>query len=254
MATILGYANQIDMSVVSGGAWSSSYPLSNIQTVYQYQKARSVNTNAASTVIICDLTIAQKIGVVALIAHNFSEDAELRIEGSTSPSFSTSTFDSGYLPTYDGTTFGTNIDSDALRYWRISISDTANTDGFIEIGRVFIGHAWKPMRNISWGPSLGIESSSSMTASLGGPEYPEIRSNRRVWRGKWDFLTVSEGYLWSRIQRSQDITGEVYLIIDDSDFTYRDQTQFLGRLRELSPVEYPYLDIQSAAIEVSELL
>ena len=54
--------------------------------------------------------------------------------------------------------------------------------------------------------------------------------------------------------KGSDVSREVYLIDDDTDTTYRDVRWFLGRLRALNPIEYPYVNQYGAAIEIGELL
>ena len=53
------------------------------------------------------------------------------------------------------------------RYWSIEITDTGNSDGYVEIGRVGL---WgiAPAVNMSWGVQYGIRDNSVSDYSLSG--------------------------------------------------------------------------------------
>ena len=255
MTCVLGYSNQIDISALSGGSWNTNYPLANLQNRYLWQKARSNNALAGSTVLDIALVSVQKIGVIALSRHNFSDIATVRIQASSSATMSPLLYDSGAETIYSGTDYAKSFPSIEARYWRISIVDTANVNGFIEFGRVFIGWRFSPTNNIDWNASFAVESTTNVVQALAGPEYFDERPNRRVWQGKWSWLDDYEAYrVMLTIQRSQDISREVYLIEDDTDVSYRDLRSFLGRFKQLSAIEWPYVSQHSVGVEISEVL
>lgn len=254
MATVLGYANQIDLSTLSGGSWNASYPLSRLKNRYLQQKARTTNALATSSVIDIDLGAAVLTGVVALIAHNLSAAATVRIQASSSASQSPSLYDGAATLIYTGTDYGVSFPPVAARYWRISIADTSNPAGYIELGRVFLGSQWKPTNNIDWGCSLQAESQTAVSEALAGPEFFDSRPVRRVMRGKWSWLSDTEAMTFLDLLRSHDISGEVYLIFDDASTSFRAQRNYLARIRQLPAIESPYLAVNQAAFELSELL
>lgn len=255
MATIIGYANQIDISSVSGGSWNSSYPLSNLKSRYLNLKARSNNLLAASTVINVDLGQLQRIGLIALCNHNLTDQATIRIQGSSSATMSPLLFDTTAETAYSGTDYARTFPFVECRYWRITISDPTNTAGYVELGRVFVGWRFAPATNIDFGATISVDSKTQVAEALGGPEYFDERPNRRVWQGKWSWLNDYEAYrVFLTILRSQDISREVYLIEDDADVDFRKERGFLGRFRQLSAIEWPYLDKHAVGVEIGELL
>jgi len=257
MTAVVGYSNQIDAASLSGGSWNASYPLTNLKNRYLAQRARSTNATTGATVIDIDLGSAQSIGLVALVAHNLSAAATVRIQGSSSASQTPSLYDSTAETIYTGgTDYAKTFTAVSARYWRISINDTGNTAGYVEIGRIFIGLRFKPATtNIDWGESLGIQSRSNVQESISGHEFFEQRPSRRVWTAKWSWLTDSEALIsLHTIMDAMDVYYEVYLIADDTDTSYRAQRNFLGRFRQLSPIEYPYLSVHACGVEISELL
>lgn len=256
MALVLGYANQTDVSTLSGGSWNASYPLSNLKTRYLYQKTRSSNALAASTVINIDLGTAQSIGVVALVGHNLTGDAAtVRIQGASNSGMSPTLYDSTAETVYSATDYAKHFTAVNARYWRISISDTGNTSGYVQLSRLFLGWRFMPTVTNDFGETLELESQTVVQQSLAGPEYFDERPNRRIWRGQLSWLSNTEAYRMLLVMlRQQDVSREVYLIADDSDTNFRDQRNFLGRMRSLSSIEYPYPLRNSAALEIAEVL
>ena len=256
MTCVIGYANQIDNSTLSGGSWNASYPLTNLKNRYLWQKARSNNALAASTVLTVDLGSVQRIGVIALCRHNFTAaSATVRLQAYSDAGLTALLFDTGAESIYSGIDYAKAFARVEARYWRISIVDTANVSGYVEFGRLFMGWRFSPTNNIDWGASISIDSTTNVVQALAGPEYFDERPNRRVWQGKWSWLDDYDAYrVMLTIQRSQDISREVYLIEDDTDTSFRDLRWFLGRFKQLSAIEWPYVSQHAVGVEISEVL
>lgn len=254
MATVLGYANQVDDAPVSGGSWETAYPLTNIKTRYLYQRARSTDELATSSTMVIDTGENQFIGVVALVRHNISTNGTVRIYGYSDEALSEEVYDSGALTVYGGGEFAHHFTPVDGRYWKIVIDDGGNPDDYIEIGRVFIGWRFLPEVCTDWGLNITVESKTAVLEALAGPEYFDSRPNRRIVTGQWSWLTQAEAHgVYLSILREQDIEKEVYLMMD-TETDYKDQVWFLGRFRSLSAIEWPYLDRHSAGFEIGEVL
>jgi hypothetical protein len=79
-----------------------------------------------------------------------------------------------------------------------------------------------------------------------------------VWRGKFSYIDDSTAYgaiLINMRRYALDLSSEIYFIEDDTDLSvHRRIRNFLGRMRVLSPIEWPYHDSHSVAVEIVELL
>lgn len=285
MANItLGWPNRIDAATVSGGSWQATLPLSNIKDRRLSRLARSSNALAASTIINLDLGSARTVGAVALVAHNLSVSATVRIMGDDAADFATPVYSSGWFSAWasgvipqellewedDNFWLGTISQQAAagyqspiihivaarpvLRYWRIEISDTSNSDGYVQIGRVFIGDTWTSTYNYSYGTGLGHEDSTEIESSLGGEEYFDDRKRFRVFRFALDWLTESESYVRViDLQRLAGVSGELLVVPDSDDATHSFRRSFLGRLRSLSPMIHVNSAQRSAQFEIKEV-
>lgn len=254
MAFILGYANQVDDAPVSGGSWNASYPLTNIKTRYLFQRARSTDAVSTSSTMVIDTGENQTIGVVALVRHNITTNGTVRIQGYQNAGLTTLSFDSGAVAVYAGDDFAHAFTPTEARYWKITVSNLGNPDGYIEIGRVFVGWRFEPEVCVDWGLNIGVESQTTVMQSLAGPEFFDSRPNRRIVSGQWSWLTQAEAHgVYLQIQRQQDIEKEVFAMMDPTT-NYPDQVWFLGRFRTLNAIAWPYLDRHSVGFEVGEIL
>jgi hypothetical protein len=281
---MLGFPNRTDASVLSGGSWAATLPLSNLQSRLIGKVARSANTAPASTKFDVDLGAGTKIQAVCLRNHNISLAGTYRVTASTSSSFAALSYDSGWLDVWPvvypwGTleweddnfwtgkytveqTQGYTVELDHLlpttkvaRYWRVEISDTTNSDGYVQLGRLFIGPVWQPKINMSYGASVAWETKTGVQESIGGAEYFQPRTPYRVSKFSLNWMDQDEAFSQAfELMRRAGIDQEVLFIHDPDDTVHALRRRFLARLRTLSAIDYPYLNINSAAFEVKELL
>jgi hypothetical protein len=260
MATVVGYSNQIDSCTLSGGSWNASYPLNNLKTRYLNQKARSSNALTSSTQVVIDRGSAVAVNVVAIVNHNLTANsATVQVQASSVSNFASIIYDTGALTVYGiADDFSVAIPATTARYWKVSIADTGNSAGYVEIGRVFIGPSIPQFTYVDWGASIGVETDTQVVKTLGGPEFFDSGPRRLVWRGKFSYIDDNTAYatILAHMRRYYlDTSHEIYFIEDDTDLTTnRKVRNFLGRMRVLNPIEWPYHDSHSIAVEISELL
>lgn len=282
----LGFPNFADKTTLSGGSWSASLPLSNLKDRRISKRARSTDATLASTLFQFTTDKSRIINVIAVVGHNLTTDAKYRIRGNTSASFSSPLYDSGWQDVwsdmanaiyggleweadsfwswkmdseeaafYPGIAFNVLSGIINYQYWQIEFSDTGNPNGYVEIGRLFVGNSWQPTYNASFGWALGYEDESLVEESLGGAEYYDNRPKFRVLKFGLDYLTASEATTTALgISRMLGITDEVLVIWDKSDTTNLMRRSFLGRPRTLSPIDNPDPVRFTTAFEIKEII
>lgn len=283
---MLGFPNRIDAAVLSGGAWTAGLPLANLQNRIIGKVARTTDGALASTQLDIDLGSAKSIRTFAAVGHNLSLAAKYRLRGSMVSNFATTVYDSGaefldvwpvvypyeslewedenwwsgkytdeQITGYTAALIVILPRNTLARYWRLEIDDTTNPAGHIQIGRIFIGPAWQPAFNMSYGAGLGWETKTEVQEALGGSEYFQRRTPFRVTRFALDWMSQDEGFANAfEIQRQAGIDREILWIHDPSDTVHALRRRFLGRLRALNQIEYPYPSITKSAFELKELL
>jgi hypothetical protein len=141
------------------------------------------------------------------------------------------------------------------RNWRIDILDDTNPAGYIQLGRVFIGSAWQPTRDAEVGLGLGWETNTISQRALSGTKYFQRRTPYRVTKFTLNVLDVDEAMSKAfEIDKRSGIDGEVLYIQDKNDTLHALRRRFLGTLRELSPIEFPYSNYGKKGYTIEEVL
>jgi hypothetical protein len=280
---MIGFPNNIDSCVLSGGSFVAGLPRDNIKNRKIRKVARTADTTKTNTQLKIDQGANQNTRILSFIGHNFSVDAKYRIRGGNDATFATWEYDSGWQDVWpivypfgtkqweDPSWFGGKYSANEIkgytatlthilpqivlyRYFLIEFDDEANAAGFLQWGRVFIGPAWQPQTNMSYGQSIGWETDTQVQKALGGGESFDVKIPYRVDRYSLDHLSRDEAMAnVFEIQRRAGVDKEVMWIEDPDDKVHAIRTQYLARLRTLSPVEWPYWNNNSVGFEIKEL-
>lgn len=142
-----------------------------------------------------------------------------------------------------------------LRYWRVEVGDTGNSDGYVQIGRLFMASTWVPSVNYAYGAGLGYQDPTPIETSLSGAEYFDTRSKFRVFNFELQYILNSEAYAYALdLQRLAGTSGEVLVVPDSSDTTNQPYRAFVGRLLQLSPITQPLPSAFCVPMQIKELL
>lgn len=281
----LAWQNRIDLATLAGGSWSASLPLSNLKNPVIQKVARSSNATLASTQFTIDMGVARPIGVMALLAHSISPIGKVRFRGYEVAGFSTVVYDSGWIDAWppdmvpmaqrnwEEDNFWTgqvSLDSlvglqspfihilsseQYLRYWKVEIDDTANVDGFVEIGRVIIARGWRPGVNYTYGAEVSYFDPSPSVTTLSGTMYFDERPRGRVFRFGLDAMSSTEAYGYAlEMQRLAGVIGEVLLVPDSDDTGNLPLRAFAGRLTALNGIGVPDPSRFTGTFELKEII
>jgi hypothetical protein len=269
----------------SGGAWSAALPLTNLSDANLGSVARSSNATVGSTTFDIDLKATREIRLFAIPDHNFSFAATIRVQMDTEATFALPYTDSGTLavwPRYypagvlpathesyadgkltveaaSGLRSGWWFALPAAvqgRYIRVTITDTGNSAGYVQLNRFICAPAWQPAINMSFGGSLAWVADTDSSKTLGGATYFDRRTPRRSLQVNLEALTPEQAMTWAfELQRILGIDGELFFVYDpaDTDLLMK-QRSFLANLRQLSAIEYPYFNSHKTAFELLEVI
>src|SRR5215207_10181538 len=197
------YENFADNGTLANGSWNSSLPRGNMQTEDIGVVAQTTNALPASTWFSINLQNLQQVGGIALGPTNVSRGATWRVQAYSDAGLTTVKYDSGDLPVLtesgiqslmlewedDGFWLGignyvsrdilpiyiwhvipdASFEAAASQYWKISIVDPGNADGYVRIGRLVMGRALTPSINYAYGDNnFGLTPATDMTETIGG--------------------------------------------------------------------------------------
>lgn len=258
---LLAYPDLTLTATLSEGSWLTALPLTLLQDAQLATAARSSDATAASSKFKIDLGSAKAVRVISLYKHNLTDAATVKVTGSNNSDMSSPVYAgsavtvpatlAGYQKVY---TIVLTADTTA-RYWRLEISDTANPAGYVQLARCLLMTGWQPTTNMIYGASIVPSTDTAVERSLGGVDFFDRRDPRRSCKFTIDKLSLTEGMTDLDMQMNLGIDGEMLFVFDPS-FTGQDllRTVFLGTLRQLSAIEYPYFATNSVAHEVQEIL
>lgn len=283
MSVLLGYSNKIDSATLSGGSFTTSLPLNNLKTRLLGQVARTTNIANTSSTFNIDFGVARNIQVASLVNHNISLFGKVVISASED-NWATTSYTSGQIDAWpavyifgdlewedDSWWSGTYTAEDAegyttnithiipvlayYRYWRIDILDDTNPAGYIQLGRVFLGSAWQPTRDAEIGLALGWETSTTSQKALSGTKYFQRRNPYRVTKFTLSVIDIDEALAKAfEIDKRMGIDGEVMFVQDTNDTIHSLRRRYLGTLRELSLIEFPYVGLGKKSYSIEEIV
>jgi hypothetical protein len=125
-----------------------------------------------------------------------------------------------------------------MRYTSIQIDDSTNVAGFVDLPRLYVGFAYQPTINMSYGVQHGWEDDTVRTVTDGGAAIFNVKSRRRTVRGVLQDEPDDEAFanIWE-LQRRRGISEQLFYIFDPADTYHLARRSMLCTLRQLSPLE-----------------
>lgn len=253
---------------LSGGSWSSALPLTNLQDRRLAKVARSTNALAASTQFEIDLKTARAIRVIGIPKHTISASGTVRVRGYTGAGGTGSlVYDSTALAAWPvgitaETSQGMNLGwvhvptaAQTARYWIVEITDTTNPAGYVDVARICLCAGWQPTNNMLIGVKQGLETDTTRTVTDGGAAIYNAKAVRRTVALTLAPLDESEALASGfDMQRIAGTSGQLYFVFDPTDTTQMHRRSMLCVLKELSPMEYVFANLNSLPFTLIEEL
>lgn len=114
---------------------ATGYELGSLDNYIAAQKWRA--TGDTDEWVKIDFGSAVNITDVCIINHNFTNAATVRIQGHASDAWGAPTINETI--TWRDYIMDKNFTGGSYQWWRLHIADSANPDGFVEFGYIFIG-------------------------------------------------------------------------------------------------------------------
>lgn len=258
--TGLSWPNRVYEQVLSGGSWEANFPLTNLQDDRLTTVAR---TTAGTTATVNAVGQTRTTRVYAISNHNLTNTATWRIRV-YSDNGTTLVYDSGTINAWDVTADEAAIyprlswhvaDADySTQQVTIDVTDSANGDGYLQFGGLFIGSLWQAETNIDLGYQQGLRTLTKTEVALDGvTEYHDVKPVRRTAQMVFSYLTREESYLeLEAMRRTLGTDGELMFFKDLEDNSTARATTFLARLDRLDPLIHRLAIYQSSALAIVE--
>jgi len=274
------------MATLSGGGWVPTLPLAHVQDRRLSVVAKSASLDPADTRFTLTLPKRLRLHAVAIAAHNLSPTATVRARAYRDAARTDEIADTGvqnvwpivytlndviwgddnfwnrrlseddratYTPLmivfFDERVIGTAVD--------VELNDPGNPAGAIELGRVILTDAWQPEYNISYGVQHGYNSGTTMTEARdpSRTEYADEVTPKRTVSFDLKHLNEDEAFLrLHRLQRSQDIVGELLYVYSVTSSPANFARAMLCRQEALNPITHPYFANYENPMALLEIL
>jgi len=275
-----------DDATLSGGSWQSTLPITNLQTDTLGIVARTTDATAASSTINVDHGSAKYGGIVALVRHNLQINATMRVRASAASDMSGAVYDSGHVAVWsyqwDASVLPTGHPNAATRlltatqiaaldpkrdaicilpadvsarYWRVEITDTANTDGYIQAARLVLAPRVQAPYQFAVGAEFGFDDGTTVGRSMSRTRFYDTRPKGRTL--SFTLPMLSDAFAVSvmrEMMESLGVDGQVYVVPDSADTTGLQRRSFLANFRALSAVQYASAGFNALPCVLDEVL
>jgi hypothetical protein len=151
----------------------SNYPVENIQ---DSRLSRIFKNSSLESAIVFDMGEDVSVDCIAILSHNFSENATITLQGNDSDSWTSPAFEQDI--TYSSGNITLEYTTQTYRYFRLYINDSTNSDGYIQLSRVIIGEYYQPPGILAEAEDSLIDASVK-TMSKSGQSYTDLRYKAR---------------------------------------------------------------------------
>lgn len=162
----------------------------------------------------------------------------------------------GDTPTNWGEQYPVMFAFDAItaRYGTLEINDTANTAGYVQAGRLFVGTGFQPEHNAEYGRQRGRTDLSSSVTSISGKKYSTARRRPRTVDMRFPVLSAAEANHLDEMADAVGTTEEVLYVPDPADMALSQRQGFLAHLRELGALEDSFYENVATPYRLEEKL
>lgn len=278
-----GYA-----TVVSGGSWLAALPAANVQDRRFSKVARSTNDALSSTKMVFDLTAQVDVRALFVDLPNASRDAKVRFRGGNdgddpATDFASPVYDTGWIDVY-GEIYPPDVlpwghpalfdgrptqamwnagfrmpfihvatEPQMAQYWLMEIDDTANEDGYVDVGRVIIAPAYQTIVDMSQGSKLGLDDASSSDMTEGGNYVYNRRVPVRKLVFTLDAVEMGEALaMLFDMQQAAGVTRQMLFISDPTDTYHMHRRSFPCVFETLSPLDFVQYNSMGVPFAVRE--
>jgi hypothetical protein len=200
------------VAILTANSSTLNYPATNM---LDGRLSRIFKTDSSTTAtIVFDCAAAVDVTSIVIANHNISSGVTtLKLQGNATDSWGAPSVDETL--TWSAGNIVKDITKVTYRYWRIHIVDAGNSDGFISIGRAWIGELYQTP-SISPNISHNRTSESVKSISASGQSYQDTRYKYSSITAAWPILSHAEKAALIAIFDDIDIGTPFFVTFDET--------------------------------------
>ncbi|MBL4800749.1 MAG: hypothetical protein JKY45_02575 [Emcibacter sp.] len=248
-----------DFTVTATPAETADMPAAYLNNIQPSDLFQSSTTNSTLEV---DLGAAKAVNVVGGLFSNLPADATWEIRAATTQGglaagtvlHATGAFRMDGFIRSDGRSHGLVYLPAAAtyRWWKITITGGTVPGGKLQMGRLFLGLAFTPTWNKSYGGGYREMSGTTYDVAQSGAAYPNGGNSRREFQAKLGYLTEAEAW-----ENYYDIIGNApdkspVLVCPNLSSAYAQRELMYGFMSVREPVLKAALNTFATALKITE--
>lgn len=205
------YDNEVKNATISAFTENPDYLFSDALTDIRVSRVgRTVDVN--NEWIKFSFAAAVSASYLIIHSHNISASATIKLQANATDVWTSPSVD---LTLTHGEWIVENFTEVSYQYWRVTIDDPTNTDGYLEISKIFLGTYFQTP-----GPSpdskLNIKTSSTYTKTPTGQLYPNSKIKLKSWGFSFPITTEAQRQSAITFFNATENTVPFFLLIWES--------------------------------------
>lgn len=228
----------------------------NMLSNYKSEVWRSTATTATLTL---DWATAQQVSMAALMFCNLTTTATVRVRGYALPGDDTPVFDTGNVLACQAATqwaiYATVwFAACSVRQVVINITDTANTSGCIQVGRLLVGAYWQPEYGAEYGASVGVRDSATTERNLAGDRLPTLGHKHRVLTFSMSAMQEADRAACYEMLAGIGVTAPVFVsVFAQSGTPHLEASHAVFGTVQQTAIAIPYFKRYSVPLSIEEI-
>jgi hypothetical protein len=211
---IILYDNQINNATITSSSENPYYTWSDaLLDTRTTRLGRFIDVS--SEYLQFDYASAIDVDYVYLVFNNITSSATVKVQANTTDSWTTPPVDQALTYLNGNWIYGFST-KQSYQYWRITVQDPTNTDGYIEISKIFLGEKFV-CPGSSPDPTFAINSNAEIQKSVGGQLYGDRRVQLRQRRFTFPSITYAEKLEFNNFFDYVDQVIPFYLLYWEND-------------------------------------
>lgn len=263
-------------TLTASPAVETSLPVSNLQNIL---RARIMRTTSAAAQTISGTWggTGYPVNMAAILRHNIESAGTWRVQLYSDAAWTTQIYDSGNVTAIDSLTLG-ELDwgvsplgsglydaflgqrNSAIYFpevtavsFKITITDTGNSAGYIDVSRLWLGQYIAPAYNVSYGLQLAWRDNTTQVRTDGGSLRSDGGQPWREIRFSLDALPEADRSAWSDVFRYAGRRLDVFVsVFPESGGEIERDYMMAAKFSELPTTEKHVFQFYRAAVTLEE--
>lgn len=266
---------------ITASSTNTGFPATNLLTDRKTEVWRGSNASARTLDLVW--ASSQTVACVALPFCSLSKNATVRVQVFSDAGFATQVVDSGAIVAcpsspigvastdeWYGTAVGVNSYSTGgyasavvyftrttvCRSMRITISDTANPLGYLEVGNLVVGNYWTSTYNPEAGDvSVDIQDNSKHERSESGDLFTDVSARYRTMTVQMSHMPSTDRNYIFRTILGNGMKDPILISVTPESTDKKDEELFsiYGRLSKGSAIQYQFMGQYQTTLTIDEL-